>query len=45
MNLSQQSLEFLYDPLRYEQGAPVRELAQLRDQAAVIWVEEHELPQ
>jgi cytochrome P450 len=41
----QTSLEFLYDPLRYEQGAPVRELAQLRDKGAVIWVEEHELPQ
>ncbi len=45
MNTYQTSLEFLYDPLRYEQGAPVRELAQLRDRAAVIWVEEHELPQ
>jgi cytochrome P450 len=45
MDLSQTSLQFLYDPLRYEQGAPVRELAQLRDQAAVVWVEEHALPQ
>jgi cytochrome P450 len=42
---AQTSLEFLYDPLRYEQGAPVHELAQLREEAAVIWVEEHELPQ
>lgn len=42
---SQASLAFLYDPRRYEQGAPVRELTQLREQAPVIWVEEHELPQ
>ena len=41
----QASLSFFYDPLRYEQGAPVRELAQLRNEAAVIWVEEQKLPQ
>jgi len=42
---SQADLELLYDPLRYEQGVPLGELAALRDRAAVIWVEEHVLPQ
>ncbi len=45
MTDSQNALEFLYDPLRYEQGAPVGELTALRTQAAVIWVDEHVLPQ
>ncbi|MEE4144528.1 MAG: cytochrome P450 [Halieaceae bacterium] len=45
MTANQTALEFLYDPLRYEQGAPVAELAALRDQSAVLWVEEHTLPQ
>jgi len=42
---SQTSLEFLYDPLQYEQGAPISLLAELRNEEAVIWVEEHELAQ
>jgi cytochrome P450 len=41
---SQAALEFLYDPLCYEQGAPVAALAALRQQSALIWVEEHALP-
>jgi cytochrome P450 len=45
MTDDQTALEFLYNPLRYEQGAPVAELAALRDQSAVVWVEEHSLPQ
>ena len=44
MTTDQTSLEFLYDPLRYAQGAPTAELAALRQQSAVLWVEEHELP-
>ena len=43
MTPSQDDLEFLYDPLRYERGAPLDELAELREQAAVIRVEEHAL--
>lgn len=38
-------MEFLYDPLRFEQGPPVAELAALREASAVIKVEEHQLPQ
>ena len=45
MTPDQTSLEFLYDPLCYEGGAPLTELSRLREEAAVIWVEEHELPQ
>jgi len=45
MSDSQTSLEFVYDPLRYEQGAPVAELGALRDRSAVIRVEEHRLAQ
>jgi cytochrome P450 len=45
MTPDQASLEFLYDPLCYERGAPLTELTRLREEAAVIWVEEHELPQ
>jgi cytochrome P450 len=41
----QDALEFLYDPMRYEQGAPVDALGSLREQVAIIWVEEHALPQ
>jgi len=44
MAISQEFLEFQYDSLRYEHGAPIDELAGLREQSAVIWVEEHELP-
>ncbi|MEM9257843.1 MAG: cytochrome P450, partial [Pseudomonadota bacterium] len=39
------SLEFLYDPQCYEQGAPLDALAALRTDSAVIWVEEHRLEQ
>lgn len=39
------SLEFIYDPQRYDQGAPVEELSALREHSAAIWVEERELPQ
>ncbi|MCB1846576.1 MAG: cytochrome P450 [Halieaceae bacterium] len=45
MSTSQTDLERLYDPLRYEQGVPTHELAALREQHAVLWVEEHVLPQ
>ena len=45
MNLSQNSLERLYDPLPYEQGAPIAELGMLRDHSSIVWVEEHSLPQ
>jgi cytochrome P450 len=45
MTDDQTALEFLYDPLRYERGAPIAELAALREQSAVIRVEEHTLPQ
>ena len=45
MTESAHSLDFLYDPMRYEQGAPIAELALLRSQSAVIRVEEHALPQ
>ena len=45
MTNDQTALEFLYDPLRYERGAPIAELAALRQQSAVIRVEEHALPQ
>jgi cytochrome P450 len=40
---SQDTLEFLYDPMSYEQGAPLDALGSLREQAAVVWVEEHAL--
>jgi len=45
MTDDQTALEFLYDPLRYERGAPIAELAALRKHSAVIRVEEHTLPQ
>ncbi len=45
MSLSQSALECLYDPQRYDRGAPLAELAALREQHAVIWVEERALPQ
>jgi cytochrome P450 len=44
MTDDQSALEFLYDPLRYEAGAPIAELAALRDQSAILWVHEHTLP-
>ncbi len=45
MTRPQTSLQFLYDPMQYERGAPVSQLADLRNEAAVIWVEEHKLAQ
>ena len=45
MAISQDFLEFQYDALRYERGAPIDELTGLREQSAVIWVDEHQLPQ
>ncbi len=45
MTPAQSDLTFLYDPQRYERGAPLQELAALREQQAVLWVEEHALPQ
>ena len=45
MKPDQRFLEFFYDPLRYEQGAPLSELNQLRERAGVIWVDENELSQ
>ena len=45
MITDQNALEFLYDPLCYEQGAPLDALGSLRKQAAIIWVEEHTLAQ
>ena len=44
MTEDQAALEFLYDPLRYERGAPIAELTALRSRSAVIRVEEHSLP-
>ena len=45
MDNDQKALEFLYDPLSYERGAPLDALGVLRAQDAIIWVEEHALPQ
>lgn len=45
MEPAQSDLEFLYNPERYELGAPLEELSALRQQTAVLWVEEHALPQ
>lgn len=45
MSNDQTALEFLYDPLCYERGAPIAELAALRRESAIIRVEEHTLPQ
>ena len=40
---NQQHLEFLYDPLVYERGAPIAKLGELRREAAVVRVDEHRL--
>ena len=45
MDCDQKALECLYDPLSFEQGVPMDELAELRRDAALIRVEEHTLPQ
>ena len=37
-------LEPLYDPVQYDQGVPFALLDRLRSEHAVIWVEEHTLP-
>ena len=42
---AQSELAFIYDPQRYDRGAPLAELAALRDEHAVLWIEEHALPQ
>ncbi len=44
MPANQTELEWLYDPLTYESGAPLQKLAALRAEAPVIWVDEHPLP-
>ncbi len=41
--MNQQQLEFLYDPLLYERRAPLEELARLRQEHTLVWVDEHEL--
>ncbi|MFO7549860.1 MAG: cytochrome P450 [Haliea sp.] len=43
--MEQSQLEFIYDPLVYEQAIPFESLAALRAQGPVVWVEEHQLPQ
>ena len=43
MSRNQQQLEFLYDPLVCERGAPTDRLGELRDEADILWVEEHQL--
>ncbi len=43
--LDQSRLQFVYDPLVYQQGVPFEALAALRAQGPVVWVEEHQLPQ
>lgn len=43
--MDQSQLEFVYDPLIYEQAIPFESLAALRAQGPVVWVEEHQLPQ
>jgi cytochrome P450 len=45
MKPAQADLQFIYDPQRYEQGAPLSELGALRSETAVLWVEEHRLAQ
>ena len=45
MNQNQRQLEFLYDPVVYERGAPIGKLGDLRDEADIVWVEEHQLEQ
>ncbi len=45
MQVDPTGLEFLYDPLVYEAGAPIDQIAALREQTAVLWVDEHTLPQ
>ena len=42
--MNQQALEFFYNPLSYEKGAPLAQLAGLRNEHAVCWVDEHTLP-
>lgn len=41
--MNQQELEFFYNPLTYEGGAPLDQLSELRNASAVIWVDEHAL--
>ena len=41
--MNQQELEFFYNPLSYEAGAPLDQLSKLRNEQAVIWVDEHGL--
>ena len=43
--MDQSQLEYIYDPLVYEQAIPFESLAALRAQGPVVWVEEHQLPQ
>lgn len=45
MTMDQSRLEFVYDPLVYEAAVPFDQLAELRAQAPVVWVDEHRLPQ
>ncbi len=40
----QSALEAIYDPLQYESGVPFELLGRLRHENAVIWVDEHILP-
>ena len=44
MNNKPSALEAIYDPLQYETGVPFRLLDQLRSENAVLWVDEHTLP-
>jgi len=44
LNLDAAALQPIYDPVQYDTGVPFELLAQLRMENAVIWVEEHTLP-
>ena len=44
MSLPATALEPIYNPLQYETGVPLDLLKQLRDESAVVWVDEHVLP-
>ena len=45
MTADQNALEWFYNPLTFAAGAPLAKLATLRNNAPVIWVDEHSLPE
>jgi len=44
LNDKPSALEAIYDPLQYESGVPFGLLDRLRSENAVVWVDEHTLP-